>query len=40
MLAVPPDTDESEFERAGYVSALRAANASDFGEPAGGAPSP
>ncbi len=31
MLAVPSDTDESEYERAGYVSALRAANASDYG---------
>jgi len=31
MLAVPSDIDESEFERAGYVSALRAAKASDWG---------
>jgi dihydroorotate dehydrogenase (fumarate) len=31
MLAVPSHTDESEYERAGYVSALRAANASDYG---------
>jgi dihydroorotate dehydrogenase (fumarate) len=31
MLAVPSGTDESEYERAGYVSALRAANASDYG---------
>jgi dihydroorotate dehydrogenase (fumarate) len=26
MLAVPPDTDETAYERAGYVTALRAAN--------------
>jgi dihydroorotate dehydrogenase (fumarate) len=31
MLAVPSHTDQSEYERAGYVSALRAANASDYG---------
>lgn len=31
MLAVPSVTDESEYERAGYVSALRAANASAYG---------
>jgi dihydroorotate dehydrogenase (fumarate) len=31
MLAVPSDAGESEYERAGYVSALRAANASDYG---------
>ena len=31
MLAVPADTHESDYERAGYVSALRAANAADFG---------
>jgi hypothetical protein len=31
MLAVPAGTDESEYERAGYVSALRAANASGYG---------
>ena len=27
MLAVPPGTDEAAYERAGYVSALREANA-------------
>ena len=27
MLAVPPASDGAEFERAGYVGALRAANA-------------
>ncbi len=31
MLAVPTDADGSEYERSGYVTALRAANASDFG---------
>lgn len=31
MLAVPSGTDESEYERTGYVSALRAANASAYG---------
>jgi dihydroorotate dehydrogenase (fumarate) len=31
MLAVPADADGSEYERSGYVTALRAANASDFG---------
>jgi dihydroorotate dehydrogenase (fumarate) len=31
MLAVPSCTDESEYERAGYVSALRAANATAYG---------
>ena len=31
MLAVPADADGSEYERSGYVAALRAANASDFG---------
>jgi dihydroorotate dehydrogenase (fumarate) len=31
LLAVPAETDESDYERAGYVSALRAAQASDFG---------
>jgi dihydroorotate dehydrogenase (fumarate) len=31
MLAVPPETDEAGFERAGYVSALRAATARAFG---------
>jgi dihydroorotate dehydrogenase (fumarate) len=32
MLAVPPDADPSAYERAGYVRALRAANAGDFGQ--------
>jgi dihydroorotate dehydrogenase (fumarate) len=27
MLSVPADTDAAEYERAGYVSAMRAANA-------------
>jgi dihydroorotate dehydrogenase (fumarate) len=31
MLAVPSDTDGADYERAGYVSALRAAKASDYG---------
>jgi dihydroorotate dehydrogenase (fumarate) len=31
MLAVPPDTDETAYERAGYVSALRAANSAAAG---------
>jgi dihydroorotate dehydrogenase (fumarate) len=31
MLSVPTDADEAEYERAGYVSALRGANASDYG---------
>ena len=31
MLAVPAGPDESEYQRAGYVSALRAANASAYG---------
>ena len=31
MLAVPPDGDESAHERAGYVSALREANAGTYG---------
>ncbi len=31
MLSVPRDADSAEYERAGYVSALRAANVSDFG---------
>ena len=31
MLAVPADTDQTAYERAGYVSALRAANASTYG---------
>jgi len=30
MLAVPPDTDQAAFERAGYVSAMRAANAGAY----------
>jgi dihydroorotate dehydrogenase (fumarate) len=30
MLSVPPDTDEAAYERAGYVSALRAANAGSY----------
>ena len=31
MLAVPSDTDGADYERAGYVSALGAARASDYG---------
>jgi dihydroorotate dehydrogenase (fumarate) len=31
MLAVPPDTDGAAYERAGYVNALRAANAGFYG---------
>jgi dihydroorotate dehydrogenase (fumarate) len=31
LLAVPPDTRGAEYERAGYVSALRAANAGESG---------
>ena len=31
MLAVPPGADEAAYERAGYVSALRAANAGAYG---------
>jgi dihydroorotate dehydrogenase (fumarate) len=31
MLAVPTGPDESEYERASYVSALRAANAHAYG---------
>jgi len=31
MLSVPPDGDESAHERAGYVSALREANAGTYG---------
>jgi dihydroorotate dehydrogenase (fumarate) len=31
MLAVPPGTDEAEYERASYVGALRAANAAAYG---------
>jgi dihydroorotate dehydrogenase (fumarate) len=30
MLSVPPDIDETAYERAGYVSALRAANAGKY----------
>jgi len=30
-LSVPPDTDEAAYERAGYVTALRAANAGLYG---------
>jgi dihydroorotate dehydrogenase (fumarate) len=31
MLAVPPETDQAAYERAGYVSAMRAANARMYG---------
>ena len=31
LLAVPPGTDEAAHERAGYVSAMRAANSSAYG---------
>jgi dihydroorotate dehydrogenase (fumarate) len=31
MLAVPSDADATDYERAGYVSALRAARTSDYG---------
>ena len=31
LLAVPPDADETLYERAGYVSALRNANENTFG---------
>jgi dihydroorotate dehydrogenase (fumarate) len=31
VLSVPPGTDEAAYERAGYVNALRAANAGDYG---------
>jgi dihydroorotate dehydrogenase (fumarate) len=31
LLAVPPDVDEAAYERAAYVSALHAANHSDYG---------
>ena len=31
MLAVPPGTDETDYERAGYVGALREANSSIYG---------
>jgi dihydroorotate dehydrogenase (fumarate) len=31
LLSVPRNADQAEYERAGYVSALRAANVSDFG---------
>jgi hypothetical protein len=30
MLAVPADADGNEFERAGYVAAMRAANAGGY----------
>jgi hypothetical protein len=30
MLAVPADTDAADFERAGYVAAMRAANAGAY----------
>ncbi len=30
MLSVPPDTDEAAYERAGYVRAMRAANAGHY----------
>jgi dihydroorotate dehydrogenase (fumarate) len=30
MLAVPPDADQAAFERAGYVTAMRAANAGGY----------
>ena len=30
MLAVPADTDAAQYERAGYVSAMRAANAGAY----------
>ena len=30
LLAVPPGTDEAAYERAGYVSALRAANSGAY----------
>jgi dihydroorotate dehydrogenase (fumarate) len=31
MLSLPPTTDQTEHERAGYVTALRAANRGDYG---------
>ena len=31
MLAVPPGTDEAEYERAGYVEAMREANSGVYG---------
>jgi dihydroorotate dehydrogenase (fumarate) len=31
MLSVPPDTDAAEYERAGYVTGLRAANVRAYG---------
>jgi hypothetical protein len=30
MLSVPADTDQAAFERAGYVAAMRAANAGAY----------
>ena len=30
MLSVPPDTDEAAYERAGYVRAMRTANAGHY----------
>ena len=30
MLSVPPGTDAAAYERAGYVTALRAANVSSY----------
>ena len=30
MLSVPPGTDEAAYERAGYVTGLRAANVSSY----------
>jgi len=31
MLAVPAEADAAEYERAGYVAAMQAANAAHFG---------
>jgi dihydroorotate dehydrogenase (fumarate) len=31
MLSVPPDTEATGYERAGYVTELRAANISSYG---------
>ncbi len=31
LLAVPPGTDEADYERAGYVGALRQANSGIYG---------
>jgi dihydroorotate dehydrogenase (fumarate) len=30
LLAVPPETDAAAYERAGYVTAMRAANAGAY----------